>query len=129
MTDPPRPVPVHRHIWDRGPLPDWLTPDQYWFDRKQIVVRTPDSHARPMPGWWLIGWDNGWVTVCSPTMGEREYGPDGLYSRLAQAEESLARFTALYEAWVEAGSPPPGQPFASWWEARLWEMREAVFPS
>ncbi|MEU9167655.1 hypothetical protein AB0D34_07630 [Streptomyces sp. NPDC048420] len=124
MTDPPRPT--HVHIWDGDAVPAWLGSDQHWFDHDELVIRTPDGHARPKSGWWLIGWAGGWVTVATPTIGEREYGPDGVYSRLAQAEQSLDRVTRLYEQWVQEGSPPLGVPMGRWWDSRLAQMREAI---
>jgi hypothetical protein len=80
------PTPAHTHIWDGGNLPDWLQLDDYHFDNNQLVIYTPDSPTRPQPGWSLIRWTDNTITVASPTVAERVYGPDGIAGRLARAQ-------------------------------------------
>lgn len=80
-----QPTPAHTHIWDGGNLPDWLQLDDYHLDNDQLVIYTPDGPTRPQPGWSLIRWTDGTITVASPTAAERVYGPDGLAGRLARA--------------------------------------------
>lgn len=88
------PAPARTHIWDgTHTLPDWLT-GHHW-TAGQLVIRTPDGDTRPRPGWWLIGWTDGSVTAATPTVAERVYGPDGIASRLAAAEKTLARIQAV----------------------------------
>jgi hypothetical protein len=81
-----QPTITHTHTWDGSrALPDWLNGHHHWTD-DQLVIHTPDGHTRPETGWWLIGWSNDTVTVASPTVAERVYGPDGMAGRLARAE-------------------------------------------
>lgn len=150
MTD--HPAPVRTHTWDgTRTLPDWLT-GHHW-TKGRLTIRTVDGDSHPRPGWMLIGWSDGAVTVASPRIAEREYGPDGPWARAERAEEELAardaaesadaaagsyalraeevearlaRVTALYEQWVAAGPPPLGVLLARWWDARLVELREAI---
>lgn len=82
--------PVRSHVWDGSALPDWLQLDDYHFDNDQLVVRTPDGDTRPRLGWLLVQWSDGAVTVCSPTVAHRVYGPHGLAGRAARAEAALA---------------------------------------
>ena len=124
MTIPPRPA--HTYTWDGHTLPTWLHPDQHHHDNGQLVIHTPDGHARPRPGWTLIAWTDNTITTATPHIAEREYGPAGAYRQLAQAEADMQRVTALYERWVKAGPPPLGAPLARWWDARLAELRNAI---
>lgn len=116
---PPRPA--HTHTWDGGTVPTWLDPHQYWFDNNQLVVATPDGPAQPRPGWTLVGWSSGHVTIASPWTAAHVYAPDGIAGRLARA-------AALYEQWVKAGPPPLGAPLARWWDQRLAELHNALHP-
>ncbi len=118
------PTPTHTHIWDGSDLPDWLTGHR-WHDG-QLVIRTPDGDTRPQPGWWLIGWSDGTITVASPTSGERVYGAGGLCDRLARAQAELAGVRALRDRWVKAGPPPLGQQISRWWDRRLVELGGAL---
>jgi hypothetical protein len=81
-----QPTPTHTHVWDGGDLPDWLQLDDYHFDNNQLVIYTPDSPTRPQPGWWLIRWTDNTITVASPTVAERVYGPDGLAGQLTRIQ-------------------------------------------
>ena len=127
MTDPPRPARLH--VWDgTRNLPDWLRPGLHHWDGGQLVIHHRDGDGRPRPGWTIVLWTTGDVTVASPRIAEREYGPDGVYARLARAEATVQRVTALYEQWVKAGPPPLGTPIARWWDRRLAELHDAIQP-
>lgn len=93
MNRPPRPV--HTHTWDRRTVPAWITLDEHHFDNGELVIRTPDGDARPRPGWTLVGWTDGTITLASPGITHRVYGPDGAYQQLTRAEATLARVAAL----------------------------------
>ncbi|MFE3855283.1 hypothetical protein ACFXPN_29645 [Streptomyces griseorubiginosus] len=127
MNHPPRPA--HTHTWDGTTAPAWLRPDQHHYDNGELVIHTPDGHhARPRPGWTLIGWTDHTVTVASPAIAEREYGPTGVYQQLtrAEAERDVARqhsatiaaqrdrlrqrMNALAERWDLQGPPPGNRP-------------------
>jgi hypothetical protein len=95
VTHPPRPT--HSHTWDRRTVPAWVRPDQHHFSADELVIHTPDGHALTPPGWTLVGWSNGTVTVASPTTTERVYGPSGAFEQLARAEAALTRVAALRE--------------------------------
>lgn len=93
MTIPPRPA--HTHTWDGHTLPTWISLDQHSFDNGELVVHTPDGHARPRPGWTLIAWTDGTITVASPWTGQHVYGPVGAYQQLAQTEAQLRQIRRL----------------------------------
>ncbi|MDX3516293.1 hypothetical protein PV755_46695, partial [Streptomyces caniscabiei] len=95
MTDQPRIL--HTHHWDGGDLPDWLTPGHYRWTDGQLVIRHDDGNTQPQPGWLLIHWTDDTVTVASPRVADRVYGPDGLHGRLQQAETALTRIAAIAE--------------------------------
>lgn len=87
MTAPPDPV--HTRLWDgTRDLPDWLNGHHHWHD-DQLVIHTPDRYTRPEPGWTLILWSDSTVTVASPTLAERVYGPGGIAGRLAGYENRI----------------------------------------
>lgn len=87
--DDAQPGIAHTHLWDGGDLPDWLQLDHYRFDYGfQLVIHHPDGDTRPEPGWLLVHWTDDTVTVASPTLAERVYGPNGLAGRLARAERA-----------------------------------------
>lgn len=88
MTVPPRPV--HTHVWDGTTVPAWLD-GLHHLDGDQLVIRTPDGDAQPRPGWTIVGWTDGTVTLASPAIAEREYGPDGVYAQLDRAETEVQR--------------------------------------
>lgn len=101
MTD--HPAPVRTHTWDgTRTLPDWLT-GHHW-TKGRLTIRTVDGDSHPRPGWMLIGWSDGAVTVASPRIAEREYGPDGPWARAERAEEELAARDAAESADAAAGS-------------------------
>lgn len=82
MSDPP--VPADTHTWDgTHTLPNW--PIAHHWDGDQLVIHTSDGDAHPHPGWLLVLWTDGLVTVASPRIAERVYGPDGLWARAAAA--------------------------------------------
>ncbi|MEU4170993.1 hypothetical protein AB0F46_29450 [Streptomyces sp. NPDC026665] len=43
------------------------------------------------------------------------------------AEADVQRVIDLYDRWVKAGPPPLGASMARWWDARLAELREAIY--
>jgi hypothetical protein len=91
VTDQPHPIRTHR--LDGTPLPAWLD-GLHHFDGGELVVHTPDGDAPPRPGWSLVGWSDGTVTVASPTTVDRVYGPDGIAAQLDRvlaAVDSLCR--------------------------------------
>lgn len=86
MTGPtPQPTITHTHTWDgTHNLPDWLHWDGH------LVLPGRDDTTRPQPGWMLVRWSDGHVTVASPQVAARVYGPDGMRGRLQRAEAELA---------------------------------------
>lgn len=126
MNQPPRPV--HIHTWDRRTVPAWITLDEHHFDNGELVIRTPDGDARPRPGWTLVGWTDGTVTVASPGITERVYGPDGAYQQLARAEAALNRVARLHEQWQQAGPPLviSMTRYLQLWRDRLAELHNAI---
>lgn len=100
-----QPTPARTHIWDgTHTLPDWLGPDHHHWNGNRLAIRTVDGDSHPRPGWMLIGWSDGAVTIASPRIAEREYGPDGPWARAARAEDELRRYTEAESADAAAGS-------------------------
>lgn len=91
-----QPRPIRTRRLDGTPLPEWLD-GHHHHDAGQLVVHTPDGHAQPRPGWTLVGWTDGTVTVASPTTVERVYGPDGIAAQLTHAEAAIARARAMHQ--------------------------------
>lgn len=130
MTNRPHPqtAPLtvsHTHTWNGGPLPTCLTRHHH-DDGGQPVIHTPDGPAQPRPGWTIVLWTDGSVTVASPTTAARVYAADGIVGRLAQAEADMGRVRVLAEQWVKAGPPPLGTSISRWWDKRLVELHHAL---
>ncbi|GAA3852183.1 hypothetical protein GCM10023084_02970 [Streptomyces lacrimifluminis] len=88
------------HTWDgTHTLPDWL----HW-DGDRLVLPGRDDDTRPQPGWMLVRWSDGHITVASPQVAARVYGPDGMRGRLERAEAELAERDAGESADAAAGS-------------------------
>ena len=86
------PAVAHTHTWDGTPtFPTWLPADRHSWDGTQLVIHTPDGDAHPRPGWWLIGWTDGLITVASPAVADRAFGVTGLAGRCTAAETALAQ--------------------------------------
>lgn len=82
-----QPTITHTHVWDgTRDLPDWLHDRHHWHD-DQLVIHTPDQYARPEPGWLIVHWTDDTVTVASPTVADRVYGPNGLAGQLAALQQ------------------------------------------
>lgn len=53
-------------------LTEWLGSSYVSHDMDVLTVRTPDSDAvRVLPGWTLIRWGDGTVSVWSPSVVDR----------------------------------------------------------
>jgi hypothetical protein len=92
-----QPTVTHTHIWDgTRSLPTWLTPERYaWHDGQQLLIYTNDGDAWPLPGWLLVHWSDGMITVASPSVAERIFGADGLRGRAERAEAAIKRVRAI----------------------------------
>lgn len=87
-----QPAITHTHTWDGSHnLPHWL----HW-DGAHPAIPGRDDHTQAQPGWMLVRWSDGQVTIASPQVAARAYGPDGLAGRLARAEARLAKARALH---------------------------------
>lgn len=85
------------HTWDgTHTLPDWL----HWDGGLTIPGR--DDTTPPQPGWTLVRWSDGQVTVASPQVADRVYGPGGIWGRLQRAEAELAGRAAGESAAAQA---------------------------
>lgn len=100
MTGSPQPHITDTHTWDgTHHLPDWLHHDGH-----RLVLPGRDDDTQPQPGWMLVRWSDGQVTVASPQVAARVYGPDGMRGRLERAEAELADRDAAESADAAAGS-------------------------
>ena len=88
------------HTWDgTRTLPDWLH-----HDGTRLVLPGRDDTTQPQPGWMLVRWSDGLITVASPQVADRAFGPDGMWGRLQRAEAELADRDAAESADAAAGS-------------------------
>ena len=70
-----------------------------------------------------IGEEHAWCKTCRRVW-------DGPQHRCeSDAEQTVARVTALHEQWVKAGPPSLGTPVARWWDRRLVEHHHAIRPA
>lgn len=100
-----QPTITHTHTLDGShTLPDWLHHDGH-----RLTLPGRDDDTRPQPGWMLVRWSDGHVTVASPQVAARAYGPDGMHGRLERAEAELAERDAADSADAAAGSYASGQ--------------------
>lgn len=85
------------------------------------------EHAPGSPA--LIAYTDGWR--CPQPYGEScDYRQDWAYACMLEAAPSgMQRVIDLYEQWVKDGAPPLGVSISRWWDARLAELRNAVFSS
>ncbi|MEH0657572.1 hypothetical protein QA860_07450 [Streptomyces stelliscabiei] len=84
-------------------LTAWLADTPHHFDLDgDLVIDTPDGEIHPRPGAWLIRWTDGEVTVASPRIAHRVYGPQGLAGRLHRAEEAITRIHAARDCIAHA---------------------------
>lgn len=90
-----QPTPAATHIWDGDTVPSWLDLSQYYFDDGQLVIHHHDGEIRPLPGWLLVHWSDGMITVASPRVAERVYGTHGLRGRAERAEPLIERARAI----------------------------------
>lgn len=87
------------HTWDgTHHLPDWL----HWDGGLTLPGR--DDTTPPQPGWMLVRWSDGLITVASPQVADRAFGPDGMRGRLQRAEAELADRDTAESADAAAGS-------------------------
>ncbi|MFJ1664828.1 hypothetical protein ACIOK4_00275 [Streptomyces bottropensis] len=104
-------------------LTAWLadTP-HHWAGGGDLVIDTPDGEIHPRPGAWLIRWTDGEVTVASPRITHRVYGPEGLAGRLQRAEAQVASALEWADELDEAAArlhPGAVHPAAASLRARL----------
>ena len=100
-----RPTPTDIHLWDGTPnLPPWL----HW-NGAHIVLPGRDDTTQPQPGWTLVRWSDGHITVASPQAADRVYGPHGIWRRLQRAEAELARVRTVATDFLHEheGGPDP----------------------
>ncbi|WP_032761339.1 hypothetical protein, partial [Streptomyces alboviridis] len=71
--------------------------------REQLVIETPDGDIHPRPGALLIRWTDQVVTVASPRIAHRVYGPEGLIGRLNTARTVAAHWqqAAIDRGWAQ----------------------------
>lgn len=95
-----QPTITHTHTWD-GPrnLPDWLHQED-----GHLVLPGRDDDTQPRPGWMLVRWSDGLITVASPQVAARAFGPDGIHGRLQRAEAELRQHAENESADAAAGS-------------------------
>lgn len=97
MTE--QPTVTHTHTWDGSTLPGWLPADD-----AHTVLHARDDDTPPQPGWMLVRWSDGIITVNSPQAADRTFGPDGIWGRLQRAEAELADRDTAESADAAAGS-------------------------
>jgi hypothetical protein len=112
LTNPPEPG-----------LTAWLGDAPHTLDGDQLVLHTDLGDMHPRTGWTLLKWSDGEITVASPRIVERVYGPGGL---LGQAQDTVTRVQALADRWAKAGPPPLGTSINRWVDARLIELNTAL---
>lgn len=72
------PALVDTRTWDgtRDPaLITWLGEDAHRFDGHQLVLQTSDGDVYPEPGWTLLRWPDGGLTVMSSRAAARRLTP------------------------------------------------------
>jgi hypothetical protein len=77
MTHQTRPVRVELRTWTGRAEPDlreWLGAAGHHFDGEQLVIHG-DDNVPLRPGWKLVRWPDGAITVSSPRSAERLYQP------------------------------------------------------
>jgi hypothetical protein len=82
MTHQTRNVRVRLRTWTGQPDPDlaaWLGDAPHHFEGDQLVIHGEgaDEDVQPRPGWQLVGWPDGVVTVASARTATRLYEPEG----------------------------------------------------
>ena len=111
------PTIAHTHTWDgTHTLPAWIHPGTHHWDGGQLVIHHADGDTRPKPGWLLIGWTDGMVTVASPQVAERVYGAGGLRGRVERAEAELAALRAVARGYCPACGRGDAAPTVQDWE-------------
>lgn len=117
---------VDTRLWDGTPNPAliaWLGGDGHHFDGTQLVIHTTDGDIYPEPGWTIVRWPDGDLTVMSPRAAVKRLAPG---ARATDAEAAVQRVAALHERWVKAGPPPLGTSISRWWDRRLAELHNAL---
>lgn len=103
-----QPTITDTHTWDgTHHLPDWLHQED-----GHLVLPGRDDTTQPQPGWMLVRWSDGLITVASPQVAARAFGPDGMRGRLQRAEAELADRDAAESADAAAGSYANGSEHA-----------------
>jgi hypothetical protein len=130
VTHQTRNVRVRLRTWTGQPEADlsaWLGDAPHHYEGDQLVIHGEgaDEDVRPRPGWQLVRWPDGVVTVASARTAARVYEPDAASTTPAELRDQVA--AALYER-----ERPPNDP--AWPEAypadrEVFEaMADAVLP-
>lgn len=96
---------VDTRVWDGTPNPAliaWLGDDGHHFDGTQLVIHTTDGDIYPEPGWTIVRWPDGDLTVMSPRAAVKRLAPG------AQATPSRAQTKLLGMVGQADPSIPPG---------------------
>ncbi|MDX3053352.1 hypothetical protein PV378_43890, partial [Streptomyces scabiei] len=93
MTTPDdTPAITDTHVLAHPPGPDltaWLADTPHTLDGDQLTLHTDLGDMQPRPGWTLLKWTDGEITVASPRTVERVYGPHGQLTRYTQLLRTL----------------------------------------
>ncbi|MDX2667415.1 hypothetical protein [Streptomyces stelliscabiei] len=93
------------HTWPGGRDPGtaaYLADAPHRWDGDQLVIDTPDGEIRPRPGWTLVTWHDGEITVASPRTTHRVYSPHGLAGQLYTVRHTAAHWhqAAIAHGWT-----------------------------
>lgn len=58
-------------------LTEWLGPDTHHWHHGQLILHTPDGDMTPRPGWSILRWDDGELTIASPRIVARVWQMEG----------------------------------------------------
>lgn len=94
---------------------EWAHARAAWYAHADAALAAVRQHLD-------IGEEEAWCKTCRRVWNGPRHRCE------SDAEETVARVTALHEQWVQAGPPPLGTPVARWWDRRLVEHHHAIRP-
>lgn len=87
------PATVDTRIWDGTRDPELITwlGNAHRFDGTQLVLQTPDGDLYPRPGWTLLRWPGGDLTVMSSRLAAKRLAPTATAASRVK-EEWVAKY-------------------------------------
>ncbi|MEH0590815.1 hypothetical protein [Streptomyces scabiei] len=98
------------HLLAHPPGPEltaWLGDAPHTLDGNRLILHTDLGDMYPRTGWTLLKWSDGEITVASPRIVERVYGPGGL---LGQAQDTVTRVREAAAQLMRAALNTGGEP-------------------